>query len=123
MRGLAGMFGTVRWKRAATARLGNWTQAVFAGLSMGPSARESLKATGVRRSNGAGSVRSSKPTPARFQQEKNPARLPFLASHITWKRAALFQWPLLFKKALSMLEGRNRGGAVSDKADRLSASC
>jgi len=74
MRGLAGMFGTARWKRAATARRGNWTQAIFAGLSTGPSVRENLKATGVRRSNGAGSVRCSRPTPARLHQEENPGK-------------------------------------------------
>jgi len=49
MLGPAGMFGTVLWKHAVTAQRGNWTQAVFAGSSMGPFVRENPKATGVAR--------------------------------------------------------------------------
>jgi hypothetical protein len=45
----AGMFGTVQLKHGVIAQHGNWTQAVFAGLSTGPFVRENLKATGVAR--------------------------------------------------------------------------
>ena len=49
MPGPAGMFGTVLWKHAVTARRGNSKQAVFAGSSMGPCVRENLRLTGAAR--------------------------------------------------------------------------
>ena len=74
MLGRAGIFRTVPWRLVKVVRHGNSMRAIFAGLSTGPSVRENLKATGVRRSNGAASVRCSRPTPARLHQEENPGK-------------------------------------------------
>ena len=49
MLGPVGMFGTVPWKHVKTVQRGNLTQAVFAGLSMGPFARGNLAESGVKK--------------------------------------------------------------------------
>jgi hypothetical protein len=87
MPGPAGMFGTVLWKHAVTARRGNSMRAVSAGSSMGPFVMENLKPTGAARSKYAGGVRCSRTTPARFYQKGNPDNVAsnFMASKESFK--------------------------------------